>query len=81
MCLEPATVHATVPVAAEGTNVDQFIAIGLQAKLRPALLYADRVARGELELPIAGVFAPDVTRDAHRQLELCHTRGKLVLRP
>jgi hypothetical protein len=48
MCLEPATVHATVPVAAEGTNVDQFMAIGLQAKLRPALLYL----LGEASMPI-----------------------------
>jgi len=42
---------------------------------------ADLVARGELEVPIAGVFALDDVRDAFRQLELRHTRGKLVLRP
>ena len=42
---------------------------------------ADLVARGELEVPIAGVFALDDVRDAHRELELLHTRGKLVLRP
>ena len=42
---------------------------------------ADLVARGELEVPIAGVFALDDVRDAYRQLELRHTRGKLVLRP
>jgi NADPH:quinone reductase-like Zn-dependent oxidoreductase len=41
---------------------------------------ADLIARGELEVPIAGVFALDV-RDAFRQLELRHSRGKLVLRP
>jgi hypothetical protein len=28
-----------------------------------------------------GVFALDDVRDAFRQLELRHTRGKLVLRP
>jgi NADPH:quinone reductase-like Zn-dependent oxidoreductase len=39
------------------------------------------VARGELEVPIAGVFALDDVREAYRQLELRHTRGKLVLRP
>ena len=39
------------------------------------------VARGELEVPIAGVFALDDVRDAYRELELRHTRGKLVLRP
>ncbi len=42
---------------------------------------ADLVARGELEVPIAGVFKLDDVRDAYRQLELRHTRGKLVLRP
>jgi NADPH:quinone reductase-like Zn-dependent oxidoreductase len=42
---------------------------------------ADLVARGELEVPIAGVFALDDVREAYRQLELHHTRGKLVLRP
>jgi len=42
---------------------------------------ADLVARGELEVPIAGVFALDDVRDAFRQLELRHTRGKIVLRP
>ena len=42
---------------------------------------ADLIARGELEVPIAGVFALDDVRDAFRRLELRHTRGKLVLRP
>jgi NADPH:quinone reductase-like Zn-dependent oxidoreductase len=42
---------------------------------------ADLVARGELEVPIAGVFALDDVRDAYRELERRHTRGKLVLRP
>jgi NADPH:quinone reductase-like Zn-dependent oxidoreductase len=42
---------------------------------------ADLIARSELEVPIAGVFALDDVRDAFRQLELRHTRGKLVLRP
>jgi NADPH:quinone reductase-like Zn-dependent oxidoreductase len=42
---------------------------------------ADLIARGELEVPIAGVFALDDVQEAFRQLELRHTRGKLVLRP
>src|SRR5579872_213122 len=42
---------------------------------------ADLVARGELEVPIAGVFALDDVRDAFRQVELRHTHGKIVLRP
>jgi NADPH:quinone reductase-like Zn-dependent oxidoreductase len=42
---------------------------------------ADLVARGELHVPIGGVFALDDVRDAYRELEKRHTRGKLVLRP
>jgi NADPH:quinone reductase-like Zn-dependent oxidoreductase len=42
---------------------------------------AELVARGELEVPLAGVFALDDVRDAYRELEKRHTRGKLVLRP
>jgi NADPH:quinone reductase-like Zn-dependent oxidoreductase len=42
---------------------------------------ADLVARGELDVPIAGVFALDDVRDACQELEMRHTRGKLVLRP
>jgi NADPH:quinone reductase-like Zn-dependent oxidoreductase len=41
---------------------------------------ADLVARGELEVPIAGVFALEEVRDAFRQVEQRHTRGKVVLR-
>jgi NADPH:quinone reductase-like Zn-dependent oxidoreductase len=39
------------------------------------------VAKGEIDVSIAGVFALDDVRDAYRELELRHTRGKLVLRP
>jgi NADPH:quinone reductase-like Zn-dependent oxidoreductase len=42
---------------------------------------ADLVARGELQVPIAGVFALNEVREAYRELEKRHTRGKLVLRP
>jgi NADPH:quinone reductase-like Zn-dependent oxidoreductase len=42
---------------------------------------ASLVAKSELEVPIAGVFALDDVRDAYRELERRHTRGKLVLRP
>jgi NADPH:quinone reductase-like Zn-dependent oxidoreductase len=42
---------------------------------------ADLVARGELDVPIAGVFSLDDVRDAYRELEKRHTRGKLVLKP
>ena len=42
---------------------------------------ADLVAKGEFDVPIAGVFALADVRNAFRELELRHTRGKLVLRP
>jgi NADPH:quinone reductase-like Zn-dependent oxidoreductase len=42
---------------------------------------AGLVARGELEVPIAGVYALEDVKEAFRQVELRHTRGKLVLRP
>jgi NADPH:quinone reductase-like Zn-dependent oxidoreductase len=47
----------------------------------PKAVQFDLVARGELEVPIAGVFALNDVRDAFRKVELRHTRGKLVLRP
>ncbi|MGW3998383.1 NADP-dependent oxidoreductase [Amycolatopsis sp. NPDC004772] len=37
--------------------------------------------KGLLELPIARVFPLEEVRDAYRELERRHTRGKIVLRP
>jgi NADPH:quinone reductase-like Zn-dependent oxidoreductase len=37
------------------------------------------IDRGELEVPIARVFPLDQVRDAYRELERRHTRGKIVL--
>jgi NADPH:quinone reductase-like Zn-dependent oxidoreductase len=42
---------------------------------------ARQVDAGELEVPIAAVFGLDQVRDAYRELEQNHTRGKIVLRP
>ncbi|AGB23937.1 Zn-dependent oxidoreductase, NADPH:quinone reductase [Mycobacterium sp. JS623] len=42
---------------------------------------ADLVARGQLDVPIAGVFTLGDVRNAYRELEKRHTRGKLVLLP
>jgi NADPH:quinone reductase-like Zn-dependent oxidoreductase len=39
------------------------------------------IDRGELEVPIARVFGLDQVRDAYRELERRHTRGKIVLVP
>jgi NADPH:quinone reductase-like Zn-dependent oxidoreductase len=42
---------------------------------------ADMIAKGLLEIPIARVYPLDEVRDAYRELERRHTRGKIVLRP
>lgn len=39
------------------------------------------IAKGKLEIPVAGVFALHDVQEAFRTLEQRHTRGKLVLRP
>lgn len=38
-------------------------------------------ARGDVEVPIAGVYPLEQVRDAFRELERGHTHGKIVLRP
>jgi NADPH:quinone reductase-like Zn-dependent oxidoreductase len=40
---------------------------------------AGLVAEGRLEVPIAAMFPLEAVRDAYRQLEQGHTRGKIVL--
>jgi NADPH:quinone reductase-like Zn-dependent oxidoreductase len=42
---------------------------------------ADLIARGDLEIPIAATYPLDEVRDAYRELEHQHTRGKIVLLP
>ena len=42
---------------------------------------AKLVAEGRLEIPIAKVYPMAQVRDAYRELEKRHTRGKIVLRP
>jgi NADPH:quinone reductase-like Zn-dependent oxidoreductase len=42
---------------------------------------AGMIDRGELEVPIAGVYPLDEVREAYRELEQRHTRGKIVLIP
>ncbi|HWE33290.1 MAG TPA: NADP-dependent oxidoreductase [Solirubrobacteraceae bacterium] len=52
-------------------------AAGASAETLAAL--ADLIARGELEVPIAATYPLDRVRDAYRELEQGHTRGKIVL--
>jgi len=42
---------------------------------------AGLIAKGALEVPIAKVYPLAEVRDAYRELEQRHTRGKIVLRP
>jgi NADPH:quinone reductase-like Zn-dependent oxidoreductase len=42
---------------------------------------AHLIDEGRLEVPIAKVYSLDDVRDAYRELEQRHTRGKIVLRP
>jgi NADPH:quinone reductase-like Zn-dependent oxidoreductase len=42
---------------------------------------AQLIDEGKLEVPIARVYALEDVRDAYRELERRHTRGKIVLRP
>jgi NADPH:quinone reductase-like Zn-dependent oxidoreductase len=52
-------------------------AVGASAQTLATL--AELIARGELELPIAATYPIDRVRDAYRELERGHTRGKIVL--
>ncbi|MEV5717922.1 NADP-dependent oxidoreductase [Amycolatopsis mediterranei] len=67
-------------VAAEKYNVktDGNAAAASADVLRELGLLLDK---GLLTLPIAGVYPLDEVRDAYRELEQRHTRGKIVLRP
>jgi NADPH:quinone reductase-like Zn-dependent oxidoreductase len=42
---------------------------------------AGQLATGRLEIPIARVYPLAEVRDAYRELEQHHTRGKIVLEP
>jgi NADPH:quinone reductase-like Zn-dependent oxidoreductase len=42
---------------------------------------AELIDRGELEIPIAATFPLEQVREAYRELEQRHTRGKIVLIP
>ena len=42
---------------------------------------AELIAAGRLEVPVAATFPLTEVRDAYRQLEQGHVRGKIVLMP
>jgi NADPH:quinone reductase-like Zn-dependent oxidoreductase len=51
------------------------------ASARTLAKLAELVAAGKLEVPIAATFPLEAVRDAYRQLDEGHTRGKIVLIP
>lgn len=61
-----------------GAKVD-----GSMAGSRPEVLaeLAGLIERGELEIPIAATYPLEQVREAFRELEQRHTRGKIVLLP
>ena len=61
-----------------GAKVDAS-AVGSSPQMLAEL--AGMIDRGELEVPIARVYPLDDVRDAYRELEQRHTRGKIVLIP
>jgi NADPH:quinone reductase-like Zn-dependent oxidoreductase len=54
-------------------------AVGASAAVLAEL--ADLIAADDLEIPIAARYPLDQVRDAYRELEQGHTRGKIVLQP
>lgn len=69
-------------------TIADFAAAALGAKVvlhsdvaRPEVLseIADALSTGQLDMPIASTFPLEQVRDAYRQLEDGHTRGKIVL--
>lgn len=65
--------------------IEQFGVLGVgSAEATTAAVVAELaglVADGDLEVPIAAVYPLAQVREAYRELEERHTRGKLVLRP
>ena len=61
-----------------GTKIE-----GTAAAATPEVMaeLAEMIDRSELEVPIAKVFPLEDVRDAFRELEHRHTRGKIVLKP
>ncbi|MFC4909603.1 NADP-dependent oxidoreductase [Actinomadura gamaensis] len=51
------------------------------ARIEVVVELGDLVRAGELDIPIAATYPLDRVRDAYRELERGHTRGKIVLKP
>ena len=64
-----------------GVKTDGNAAGGGAATLAELAELAGLIDKGVLEIPIAKVYPLSEVREAYRELEQRHTRGKIVLRP
>ncbi|HET6710188.1 NADP-dependent oxidoreductase [Amycolatopsis sp.] len=79
--IHPGRINTIIDFAAAGkynVKIDGNAAAASADVLRELGLLLDK---GLLTLPIARVYPLDEVRDAYRELERRHTRGKIVLRP
>ncbi len=79
--LDPRRVNTIIDFAAAETFRTRSAGGMEAASVRVLAELAALVEAGELEAPIARVYGLEEVRDAFRDLERRHTRGKIVLRP
>jgi NADPH:quinone reductase-like Zn-dependent oxidoreductase len=73
-------INTTIPPAAKQYGVkSDGSTVGMSADVLGEL--AGLIDRGELEVPIAAAYPLEQVRDAFREVEQGHTRGKIVLIP
>ena len=79
--VDPKRIDTVVDFAAVGTHGVQSVGNAAGASAEVLAELAGLLAAGDIELPIAATFPLDQVREAYRQLEQGHTRGKIVLLP
>lgn len=93
-CFGPEYVDLALELGVEADRIDTIIAFqragevgaraegSAQATSREVLAeMAAHVAAGEIEVPVAATYPLEQVREAYAELELRHTRGKIVLLP
>ena len=79
--VRPERVNTTIDFAALTTYPIKAYGNLHAAKASVVAELAQLIAEGNLEIPIAATYPLDQVRDAFRELERRHTRGKIVLCP
>jgi NADPH:quinone reductase-like Zn-dependent oxidoreductase len=79
--VEPERINSIADFAAASRHGAQTQGTHSIASAESLAELAQLAAAGELEVPIARVYPLDQVRDAYRELEQRHTRGKIVLVP